>query len=202
MPRLDPYDDTLTQKERIAIWCRRRVTNREQMPIEHYRVEDILAMVSKRAIVHPIDCLRKLDAAMEAVNSFGFDSAHFMMAAYALLTPSPKSLTIAIDYDETWTKDRAGWAWYYFLQTMRGHKILFVTSRRVLLPAEVDNEHWKVDEEVKKEVTNNISELLGHDEKFALYFTEGESKQSYLERQGWNVDFWADDSPGSIIHGK
>lgn len=43
--------------------------------------------------------------------------------------PAPESLTIAIDFDNTWTSDPDAWTVFYHIMRSRGHRIIMATGR-------------------------------------------------------------------------
>lgn len=89
-------------------------------------------------------------------------------------------LTIALDYDGTFTEEKIGWTWFIDMMTSLGHTVYFVTMR--------SKEHdW-------------------HDD-FAPYwpdkviFCDGKPKKEVVENLGIKIDIWIDDNPFGIYRG-
>ena len=86
-------------------------------------------------------------------------------------------MTVAIDYDDTWTADAKLWTAFYWMAKAAGHDVIVVSGRpqsqcpdRKLLPA--------------------CAEVI---------CTGGEPKRKFVESSGLvKVDIWIDDRPGSI----
>lgn len=99
--------------------------------------------------------------------------------------PSSKALTIAIDFDNTFTADPQLWGAFMSQCKSANHRVICVTAR---LP------------------TQENLELIG--EAFAeqgfdptIYFTALGSKLDYMEKQGVKVDIWIDDDPLTLVRG-
>jgi len=88
-------------------------------------------------------------------------------------------MTIAIDFDNTWTADAALWKQFADDAKKRGHDVIIVTARNF-------NAGWSDDIERKKPATLH------------MYFSHGELKRPYMEALGIPVDIWIDDQPGTI----
>jgi len=88
-----------------------------------------------------------------------------------------KKLTIAIDFDGTWTADSGAWMFFYHFMHDRGHTIIIVTGREV----------W-------------TSDMSRHSlpDKIAIVFCNNKPKEQEAIRNGYKVDIWIDDNPGSI----
>lgn len=87
-------------------------------------------------------------------------------------------MKIALDYDQTYTADRAAWSNFIDLFTEFGHDIRIVTHRH---------------EELDK-----IEDVpLG----IKIIYTDGVAKKWYCERRGdfWVPDIWIDDKPKGIF---
>jgi hypothetical protein len=93
------------------------------------------------------------------------------------LPASVCSLTLAIDFDHTWTADPHGWrAWHDFM-VARGHIVILTTSRsgwsddmgRAHLPAAMP-----------------------------IVYCGHEFKEHATRKAGWLVNIWIDDMPGMI----
>lgn len=85
-------------------------------------------------------------------------------------------MLIAIDYDDTWTRDRAFWLAFARLASANGHKVIGVTMRH-----ESDND-----------------DMCRHYSKMKLYCTGGKPKRKFMTDRGIMVDIWIDDSPEFI----
>ena len=89
-------------------------------------------------------------------------------------------MNIALDYDDTYTRDPAMWNQCLSIMRAGGHKIYVVT--------------WRTEEECK-----NIYTLLrGH--VHAVYATSRKAKDKYMYSQGIRIDVWIDDNPSAILH--
>lgn len=86
-------------------------------------------------------------------------------------------MTIAIDYDGTWT--RAPWLWrrLYFSCFGVNHTMIMVTGRS----------GWSDDME-----RGNIPETM------RIIYTGGKMKEAHCRSIGVTVDVWIDDMPGMI----
>lgn len=95
------------------------------------------------------------------------------------------SLTIAIDYDDTFTADPKLWSTLIRNAKDVGHKVMVVTAR--------------------SETTENIDEInawLDHwDCQMPVIFTSLASKLWAVEKRGINVDIWIDDNPTALVNG-
>ncbi len=90
-----------------------------------------------------------------------------------------KTLTIAIDYDDTYTADPNLWDAFIADCKFKGHRVVCVTCRR------------RTDE------NREIVKIEG----VPVYFTELASKTWYMDKQGVKVDIWIDDNPVALVHG-
>lgn len=93
-----------------------------------------------------------------------------------------KTLTIAIDFDDTFTADQTLWSAFIKCAQAQGHKVVCVTARRF-------------DAESKAEMYDVLPEHV------PVYFTSLGSKLAYMEKQGVKVDIWCDDNPKALVHG-
>ena len=92
-------------------------------------------------------------------------------------------MIIALDFDETYTKDPMLWN-YLILgvnhDKLKANKIIMATYR-----------HEKLDYDPLFEILR----VLGVD----CYFTDGKAKKPFLQNLGIEVDIWIDDNPLSIM---
>ena len=88
-----------------------------------------------------------------------------------------KPLTIAIDFDQTWTADPPAWLTFYHLMTLRGHTVIIITRR-----------------------AGPSSDMFRHSlpPNIPVVFCDNEFKQPIAIRHGYHVDIWIDDQPGTI----
>lgn len=83
-------------------------------------------------------------------------------------------MLIALDFDDTYTKDPYLWDDFINNAKNRGHKVICVTMRF---------------EEEGKEVIESIGRRCN------IIFTERQSKEKFLKKMGIKPDIWIDDSP-------
>ena len=97
------------------------------------------------------------------------------------MTQPTKSLTIALDFDDTYTADQQLWDEFARLATSRNHRVIVVTARRNT----VEN----------RDVVRTTDGL-------PVFFTGLKAKRWYLETT-WNIrpDIWIDDQPDVIVNG-
>ena len=89
-------------------------------------------------------------------------------------------LTIAIDFDKTWTADPALWSGFAEVASTRGHEVIIVTRRQSISD----------EERSRSLVSKRLSEeMLYCDYRF---------KRQAVELAGYNVDIWIDAEPGTI----
>lgn len=88
-------------------------------------------------------------------------------------------MIIAVDYDDTFTKDPELWSMVISLAKIRKHTVYCVTSREEKFGGQ--------------EVKDSMGSLVD-----AIYFTNGEMKEKYMLQQGIYVNVWIDDCPGMI----
>lgn len=85
-------------------------------------------------------------------------------------------LTIALDYDDTFTADPKLW-WPFIGHAKRvGHRVICVTYRMASTPIE------------DVDLAENVE----------VFYTEGQQKNPYMESRGIDVDIWIDDMPQLI----
>lgn len=85
-------------------------------------------------------------------------------------------MIIALDYDDTWTRDNVGWFIATAALKERGHTIYGVTMRHERESAGMDPAYAKICEKV--------------------IFTGRKAKRSFVERvHAISVDVWIDDNP-------
>lgn len=89
-------------------------------------------------------------------------------------------MTIALDYDDTFTRDPAFWTAVVDAGRKFGHKFVCITARRDTF----DN---------RAELSNALP--AGVD----AYFSYDEPKSDFARRKGIVVDVWVDDLPGWIV---
>lgn len=89
-------------------------------------------------------------------------------------------MLIALDYDETWTRDPMAWLTVVLMMKKAGHRVIGVTMRK-------PNEQGSMDE--------NYLNFCN-----TVYFTSREAKRDYLQRE-YNLipDVWIDDTPDFIL---
>jgi hypothetical protein len=89
-------------------------------------------------------------------------------------------MTIAIDYDDTFTADPVFWTVVITAAQQAGHSVVCITARRNTF----ENVH---------EVVNALPGGV------AAHFSYDEPKADYAKRHGIVVDVWIDDTPGWIV---
>lgn len=95
-------------------------------------------------------------------------------------------LTIAIDYDDTYTADVKLWATFIRSALDLGHRVYCVTARRV-------------DEESLDQINTSFRHW---DCMIPVIFTSMGSKLAAMKRRNIEVDIWIDDNPKAIIEGR
>lgn len=90
---------------------------------------------------------------------------------------APSVLTLAIDFDHTWTADPYGWRAWHDLMVARGHIVLLATSRS----------GWSDDMSRAHLPTDMPIVYCGRD-----------LKEHATKKAGWVVNIWIDDMPGMI----
>ncbi|MFO0940119.1 MAG: hypothetical protein U0930_05065 [Pirellulales bacterium] len=96
-----------------------------------------------------------------------------------------KSLTIGLDYDDTFTADFVLWAGFIRQAILLGHRVLMVTARR--------------------ETEENVDQINSHLDQYQcqipIYFTSLRSKIDYMKERGINVDIWIENDPVTLVRG-
>jgi len=88
------------------------------------------------------------------------------------------AVNIALDFDDTYTRDPALWDQFIQNAKERGHDVRVVTFR-------------------KKSMTDPALDWLGS--TIPVIFTEYTQKRKFTNDMGWMVDIWIDDSPEFIV---
>lgn len=88
-------------------------------------------------------------------------------------------MNIALDYDDTYTRDPQMWDWFIRDARFRGHHVYCVTMRYAA------------------EGTDVIQALSGKVD--ATFFTARKAKRDYMTKTGIWIDVWIDDSPNWVI---
>jgi hypothetical protein len=83
-------------------------------------------------------------------------------------------MIIAIDYDDTYTKDPDLWLMFIDAALEKGHQVIVATMRAPYQKNTMD------------------TRLV---EKIPVYFTNSKAKKPELATKGINPDIWIDDSP-------
>lgn len=83
-------------------------------------------------------------------------------------------MIISLDYDLTYTADPTLWNNFLRNCMLRGHTVYIVTARPDDCPID------------KEPLVDKV------------FYTAGESKKPYMEKQGIDVNIWIDDSPNMI----
>ncbi len=84
-------------------------------------------------------------------------------------------MILAIDYDDTWTRDWAFWNAFIKSAQNRGHTVYCVTWRDPSMP-----------------VSTDLSNLV------QVFYTSLQAKRVYMEAKQIYVDIWLDDNPYSV----
>lgn len=87
-------------------------------------------------------------------------------------------MNIALDFDDTYTRDPAMWDDFIAMAKDRGHDIRIVTFR-------------------KRTMTDPALDWLGS--TIPVIYTEYTQKRSFTNKMGWGVHVWIDDSPEFIV---
>jgi hypothetical protein len=94
-------------------------------------------------------------------------------------------MLIAIDFDQTLDRDPILWRVFIAHAIQRDHSVIVVTARR------------NTDE--NRDILRDWLDDNGFDLPF--YFTNLKSKVDEMERRGFDVDIWIDDSPRTCALG-
>ena len=92
-------------------------------------------------------------------------------------------MNIAIDFDDTYTRDPGFWNLVIAHAITRNHRVYCVTAR-----ANPNDE----------EVLGSIGKVIGRDN---CYFTAMQGKRAYMYANKINIDVWVDDMPDMIVRG-
>jgi hypothetical protein len=92
------------------------------------------------------------------------------------------NVNIGFDYDDTFTRDPAGWSQIINFLTKRGHKVYIVTWRTTAecMRVHAEMQYWKVDIE-------------------GIFATHRTAKEPYMNQRGIIIDVWVDDNPRAVI---
>lgn len=85
-------------------------------------------------------------------------------------------MLIAIDYDDTFTRDSLMWGAFISHAVARRHRVVVCTGRAF---PPTDDFLWS--------------------QRVEVYCTGGQAKRDYLAAQGLRPDVWIDDDPASIL---
>nr|QMS47861.1 hypothetical protein WG33_0059 [uncultured bacterium] len=88
---------------------------------------------------------------------------------------------IALDYDDTYTKDPTLWNAFIGAAQQRGHTVACVT--------------WRRNNAVEAPDVLRLHQLHG----MPVYFTDRRAKLQHMANQGIRVDVWIDDRPDAIL---
>src|SRR5690606_10590250 len=100
------------------------------------------------------------------------------------------TMRIALDYDDTYTKDPDAWDGVIDALTMAGHEVMIVTFR---------------DESIPIEKVPCIPVFSGDEYDSTtwvplhVFYTGYRAKRNYMRDQGIEIDVWIDDSPDTIV---
>ena len=86
-------------------------------------------------------------------------------------------MTIAIDFDKTWTEDPELWRQFAADALQRGHKVVMATGR---------------------ESGSQNSDMGRYGITIPIVFCGGVAKRKACAAAGWKVDCWIDDMPEMI----
>lgn len=86
-------------------------------------------------------------------------------------------MNIALDFDDTYTRDPELWDQFIFTARARGHDIRVVTFRKTTM---------------RDRALDNIG--------IPVIYTGYQQKRQFTNKMGWIVDVWIDDSPEFIVN--
>lgn len=90
-------------------------------------------------------------------------------------------MKIALDYDNTYTADRAFWMLFIVTAKNAGHQIFIITARSAT-----------------RDVNDELRELA---DLLPVYYCDGVAKRWWCMHFGpGKVDIWIDDKPDNILH--
>lgn len=84
-------------------------------------------------------------------------------------------MIIALDYDNTYTKDKELWDSFIINAICKGHKIICITMR---YPTEIIFDMYK---------------------DIEIHYTQRRAKKKWADANGINVDIWIDDKPAWLF---
>lgn len=90
-------------------------------------------------------------------------------------------MRIALDWDDTWTRDAALWATFVRLALRQGHDVRIVTFRRPSGVPDIERELQNFQLNLEIIATNHIS------------------KRAVCRALGWEPHVWIDDMPELIV---
>jgi len=86
-------------------------------------------------------------------------------------------MNIALDFDDTYTRDPELWDQFIFTARARGHDIRIVTFRKSTM---------------RDDALDNVG--------IPVIYTEYTQKRAFTNKMGWFVDVWIDDSPEFVVN--
>jgi hypothetical protein len=90
-------------------------------------------------------------------------------------------MEIALDYDDTYTRDPIAWDELILLMRKRGHYVYIVT--------------WRNELECEDIMHGHLPHIVD-----GIYATDRKAKQSFMFAQGINIHVWIDDNPFAILN--
>lgn len=88
-------------------------------------------------------------------------------------------MLIAIDFDETLTRDAKLWQDFVIAANAGGHRVVCVTARR----------------DTAENIDTIDTWMRSHGVELPVYFSSLGSKVDYMAKRGQPVDIWIDDDP-------
>jgi acid phosphatase class B len=88
-------------------------------------------------------------------------------------------VNLALDYDDTYTRDPEAWNDFISLMQQRGHNVYCVTMR-----ASAEGRA------VKEALDNKVD---------GIFFTARRAKRDFMNARGIQIDVWVDDSPAFVL---
>lgn len=92
-------------------------------------------------------------------------------------------MNIALDFDDTFTRDPDFWLNFILMCRNKKHTVYCVTARSTRDSAEV---------------FDALGQFIGEEN---CYFTGMRAKKRFMFEQGISIDVWIDDNPFFIVHG-
>lgn len=105
------------------------------------------------------------------------------------------SLTIAIDFDKTFTADPVMWRRFVVLALGSGHRVVMVTGRADRVMHSDPSRHWG--NEVRAALAEQRLTVV-----LPVLFAGDMPKRLAAEQAGYQVDIWIDDDPENIGGGR